>query len=161
KVRPEPVLAPREETGSHGIPAGSPAAQRHSNPWDGQNPRASARGACQNGRCDNDGRPDASRTVTDLGVTILEPSDPLPALPTASRDDRHTAPGKRRRHRILTLLEEDPTRLGQPRDIAAHFGDVTLETMYRQLNRWAASGLIHKLGPGLYAATAWSPTPLA
>ncbi|UQA91331.1 type IV toxin-antitoxin system AbiEi family antitoxin domain-containing protein [Streptomyces halobius] len=33
--------------------------------------------------------------------------------------------------------------------------------MYRQLNRWAASGLIHKLGPGLYAATTWSPTPLA
>ncbi|WP_456302976.1 IS4 family transposase [Streptomyces mirabilis] len=114
-----------------------------------------------NGRCDNDGRPDASRTVTDLDVTILEPSDPLPALPTVSRDDRHTAPGRRRRHRILTLLEEDPTRLWQPRDIAAHFGDVTLETMYRQLNRWAASGLIHKLGPGLYAATAWSPTPLA
>ncbi|MFE6760340.1 hypothetical protein ACFVDQ_43270 [Streptomyces sp. NPDC057684] len=112
------------------------------------------------GRCDNDGRPDASRTVTDLDVTILEPSDPLPALPTASRDDRHTAPGKRRRHRILTLLEEDPTRLWQPRDIAAHFGDVTLETMYRQLNRWTASGIIHKLGPGLYAATAWSPTPL-
>ncbi|MGW6405150.1 RNA-guided endonuclease TnpB family protein, partial [Streptomyces sp. NPDC055134] len=26
KVRPEPVLAQREETGSHGIPAGSRAA---------------------------------------------------------------------------------------------------------------------------------------
>ncbi|WP_371657179.1 MULTISPECIES: hypothetical protein [unclassified Streptomyces] len=59
------------------------------------------------------------------------------------------------------MLQEDPTRLWQPRDIAAHFGDVTLETVYRQLNRWAASGLIHKLGPGLYAATVWSPTPLA
>lgn len=59
------------------------------------------------------------------------------------------------------LLHEDPTRLWQPRDIAAHFGDITLETMYRQLNRWAASGPIHKLGPGLYAATPWSPTPLA
>ncbi|NEA77332.1 IS4 family transposase [Streptomyces sp. SID13588] len=109
----------------------------------------------------DDGRPGASRTVTHLDVTILEPTDQQPALPTASRDDRHTAPDKRRRHRILTLLQEDPTRLWQPRDIAAHFGDVTLETMYRQLNRWATSGLIHKLGPGLYAATTWSPTSLA
>jgi hypothetical protein len=108
-----------------------------------------------------DGRPDTSRTVTHLNVTVIEPLDHSPALPSASRDDRHAAPAARRRHRILALLQEDPTRLWQPRDIAAHFGDVTLETMYRQLNRWAASGLIHKLGPGLYAATPWSPAPLA
>jgi hypothetical protein len=94
-----------------------------------------------------DGRPGTSRTVTHLDVTVLEPVDHSPALPSASRDDRHAAPASRRRHRILALLQEDPTRLWQPRDIAAHFGDVTLETMYRQLNRWAASGLIHKLGP--------------
>ncbi|MFE1855851.1 hypothetical protein [Streptomyces sp. NPDC059489] len=103
-----------------------------------------------------DGRPDTSRTVTHLNVTVLEPLDHSPALPPASRDDRHSAPAARRRHRILALLQEDPRRLWQPRDIAAHFGDVTLETMYRQLNRWAASGLIHKLGPGLYATTPWS-----
>ncbi|MGW9030260.1 helix-turn-helix domain-containing protein [Streptomyces sp. NPDC055722] len=81
-------------------------------------------------------------------------------MPTASRDDRHTAPAERRRHRILALLEEDLTRLWRPRDIAAHFGDVTLDTMYRQLSRWAESGLIRKIGPGLYTATTWSPTPL-
>ncbi|XDO63719.1 RNA-guided endonuclease InsQ/TnpB family protein [Streptomyces sp. RLB1-33] len=108
-----------------------------------------------------DGRPDTSHTVTHLNVTVLEPLDHSPVLPSASRDDRHAAPAARRRHRILALLQEDPTRLWQPRDIAAHFGDVTLETMYRQLNRWAASGLIHKLGPGLYAATPWSPASLA
>ncbi|PWI07997.1 hypothetical protein DIZ27_25415, partial [Streptomyces sp. NWU339] len=108
----------------------------------------------------NDGRPDHSRTVTSLDVSVLEPSEPRPALPTASRDDRHAAPAERRRHRILALLEEDPTRLWRPRDIAAHFGDVTLDTMYRQLSRWAESGLIHKIGPGLYTATPWSPTPL-
>ncbi|MEU3342977.1 hypothetical protein [Streptomyces sp. NPDC006668] len=93
-----------------------------------------------------DGRPGTSHNVTRLDVTIIEPVD-QPALPTASRDDRHATPSARRRHRILALLQEDPTRLWQPREIAAHFGDVTLETMYRQLNRWAASGLIHKLGP--------------
>ncbi|MFE5375786.1 hypothetical protein [Streptomyces mirabilis] len=111
-----------------------------------------------------DGRPGTGRTgrtVTHLNVTILEPADHSPALPTASRHDRHAAPAARRRHRILALLQEDPTRLWQPRDITAHFGDVTLETMYRQLNRWAASGLIRKLGPGLYAATPSSPAPLA
>ncbi|SFY45300.1 helix-turn-helix domain-containing protein, partial [Streptomyces atratus] len=108
-----------------------------------------------------DGRPDTSRTVTHLDVTILEPVDQSPVPPTASRDDRHAAPAARRRHRILALLQEEPTRLWQPREIADRFGDVTLETMYRQLNRWAVSGLIHKLGPGLYAATPWSPGPLA
>ncbi|MFD9797010.1 IS4 family transposase [Streptomyces sp. NPDC059070] len=107
-----------------------------------------------------DGRPDHSRTVTSLDISILEPSDPPPALPTTSRDDRHTAPSQRRRHRILDLLHEDPDRPWRPRDIAARFGDVTLDTMYRQLNRWAADGLIHKIGPGLYTATTWAPTPL-
>ncbi|MFF9221946.1 hypothetical protein [Streptomyces viridosporus] len=108
----------------------------------------------------DDGRPEHSRTVTSLDVSVLEPSEPQPALPTASRDDRHAAPAGRRRHRILALLEEDTTRLWRPRDIAAHFGDVTLDTMYRQLSRWAESGLIHKIGPGLYTPTTWSPTPL-
>jgi hypothetical protein len=107
-----------------------------------------------------DGRPDTSCTVTRLDVTVLEPVD-QPVLPTASRDDRHATSAARRRHRILALLQEDPTHLWQPREIAAHFGDITLESMYRQLNRWAASRLIHKLGPGLYAATPWSPAPLA
>ncbi len=108
-----------------------------------------------------DGRPDTSRTITGLDINILEPPQCRPQLPAVSRDDRHTALAERRRHRILGLLEEDPNRLWRPRDIASHFGDITMETMYRQLSRWAETGLIHKLGPGLYAATAWTPTPLA
>jgi len=108
----------------------------------------------------DDGRPDRSRTVTRLDVAILEPADPRPALPAASRDDRNVSPGQRRRHRILDLLHEQPDRPWRPRDIAARFGDITMETMYRQLNRWAAGGLIHKIGPGLYTATQWSSNPL-
>ncbi|MFE1293085.1 IS4 family transposase [Streptomyces sp. NPDC058751] len=108
-----------------------------------------------------DGRPDTSRTITGLDINILEPAQSRPQLPAVSRDDRHTALAERRRHRILGLLEEDPSRLWRPRDIAAHFGDITMETMYRQLSRWAETGLIHKLGPGLYTATPWSPAPLA
>jgi len=92
----------------------------------------------------DDGRPDRSRTVTRLDLTILEPANAQPLLPAASRDDRHTVHSQRRRHRILDLLHEEPDRPWRPRDIAARFGDITLETMYRQLNRWAANGLIHK-----------------
>lgn len=109
----------------------------------------------------DDGRPDTSRTITGLGISVPEPREPHPQLPAASRDDRNTAPADRRRHRIPGLLGEDPTRLWRPRDIASHFGDIIMETMYRQLSRRAGTGLIHKLGPGLYAATAWIPTLLA
>ncbi|MGM1059415.1 hypothetical protein [Saccharothrix sp. Mg75] len=81
----------------------------------------------------DDGRPGRSRTVTALDIGVLEPPEPQPTLPNASRDDRNIAPAERRRHRILILLQEDSTRLWRPRDIAVHFGDITLDTMYRQL----------------------------
>ncbi|MGW3634512.1 hypothetical protein ACWD7F_30925 [Streptomyces sp. NPDC005122] len=42
-----------------------------------------------------------------------------------------TAPAQRRRHRILALLQNDPTRLWTPAEVAAHFGDTTLRTMHR------------------------------
>ncbi|MFB7213585.1 hypothetical protein [Streptomyces sp. NPDC056255] len=108
-----------------------------------------------------DGRPDNTRTVTGLEINVLEPPASRPQPPAVSRADRHTALAERRRHQILALLEKDPDRLWRPRDIASHFGDITMETMYRQLSRSTETGLIHKLGPGLCAATAWTPTPLA
>jgi hypothetical protein len=46
-VRPEPVLAQRQETGSHGSPTQPRAAQRHNNGTEGHNPRAPPRGASQ------------------------------------------------------------------------------------------------------------------
>jgi len=52
----------------------------------------------------DDGRPDASSTVTDLDITIVEPPQSQPEPPTRSRDDRYTTPTQRRRHRILALL---------------------------------------------------------
>ncbi|MFD4456826.1 transposase [Nocardia sp. NPDC058480] len=109
----------------------------------------------------NDGRPDTSRTVTNLDLAIIVPETELPPLPTISRHDGRVAPQQRRRHRILDLLDTEPTRLWRARDIATHFGDITLNTMYRQLTRWADDGVIHKLGPGLYSATAWSAETLA
>ncbi|MGW1411032.1 hypothetical protein [Streptomyces sp. NPDC002403] len=98
--------------------------------------------------------------VTQLAVTVLEPGPEQPTLPAVSRDDRNAVPSRHRRHRILALLQDDPNRLWRVAEIAARFGDIRLDTMYRQLSRWADSGPIHKIGPGLYTATTWKPTAL-
>ncbi|MBB5817024.1 hypothetical protein F4562_000086 [Streptosporangium becharense] len=58
------------------------------------------------------------------------------------------------------FIHEHPDRLWHPRDIALHLGDITLNTMYRQLSRWAERGLIRKIGHGIYTATTASPGPL-
>ncbi|GAA5068788.1 hypothetical protein [Streptomyces similanensis] len=102
----------------------------------------------------NDGRPDATLAVISLDISVHEPPDTQLALPTRSRDDPYVLPARRRRHRVLALLQENPARLWRPREIAAHFADITLHTRYSQLSRWADDGLIHKIGHGLYAATA-------
>ena len=102
-----------------------------------------------------------------FGIGVVAAVDAHEHQRAVSRDRRDRGRERRprlglvgRRHRILDLLHEDPTRPWRPRDVAARFGDISLETMYRQLNRWAANGLIHKIGPGLYTATKWAPTPL-
>ncbi|MEV5085885.1 hypothetical protein AB0K74_46790 [Streptomyces sp. NPDC056159] len=77
------------------------------------------------------GRPDVTLSVTSLDISIHEPPETQPALPTRSRDDRYVLPTRRRRHRILALLQENPTRLWRPREIAAHFGDITLHAGQR------------------------------
>jgi hypothetical protein len=97
----------------------------------------------------DDGRPDTSRLVTGLDVTILEPD---PDLPTVSHDDRHTPAADRRRQRVLDLLHTEPDRQWHTRDLARHLGDITLSTMYRQLDRWAVNGLITKTGPATYSS---------
>jgi hypothetical protein len=98
----------------------------------------------------NDGRPDHSRTVTGLVITLLQPAATPPAV---SRDERPIAPADcRRQQQVLALLHQGPDRSWPARDIARHLGDVTLNTMYRQLSRWANSQLIRKIGPGIYTA---------
>ncbi|WP_162889976.1 hypothetical protein [Streptomyces olivoreticuli] len=105
----------------------------------------------------DDGRPDISRLVTGLDVTILEPD---PDLPTVSYDDWYTPPADRRRQRVLDLLHADPDRQWHTRDLARHLGDITLSTMYRQLDRWAAHGLITKTRPATCSSPRTPPTPL-
>lgn len=96
-----------------------------------------------------DGRPNISRTVTRLDISILEPG---PQLPAASHDDRHTPPEDRRRQRVLEVLDIEPNRHWHPRDLARRLGDVTLGTMRRQLDRWARHGHIRKTGPAAYTS---------
>ncbi|MFE2043145.1 hypothetical protein ACFXAZ_19885 [Streptomyces sp. NPDC059477] len=62
----------------------------------------------------DDGRPDTSRTITGLDISVIEPPQSRPQLPAISRDDRNAALADCCRHRILGLLEEDPTRLWRP-----------------------------------------------
>lgn len=98
----------------------------------------------------DDGRPDRSRTITGLVITLLQPT---PTPPAASRDERPLAAADRRRQQqVLALLHQDPDRSWPAQDIAHQLGDVTLNTMYRQLSRWAASRLIRKIRPGVYTA---------
>ncbi|WP_329081441.1 hypothetical protein [Streptosporangium sp. NBC_01469] len=106
----------------------------------------------------DDGRPNTSRAITNLDIAILEPV-PNPPLPATSRDDRHTSVAEHRSTQVLALLHTEPDRHWNARDIALHLGDITLGTMYRQLSRWATTGLIHKIGPGLYTALPDSPPP--
>lgn len=105
----------------------------------------------------DDGKPDTSRTVTGLDITIV---DPQPELPIASHDDRHTPPADRRRQRVLDLLRADPDRYWHTRDLARHLGDITLGTMHRQLSRWAQQGLIRKAGPATYTSQSNPSNPL-
>uniref|UniRef100_UPI003F49AA43 IS4 family transposase n=1 Tax=Nonomuraea sp. CA-252377 TaxID=3240003 RepID=UPI003F49AA43 len=106
----------------------------------------------------DDGRPDHSHTITDLAITLLPPP---PTLPATSRDERPmTAADRRRQQQVLALLHHDPDRPWKARDIAQHLGDVTLNTMYRQLSRWAASRLIRKIKPGVYTVEPISTAPL-
>lgn len=103
----------------------------------------------------DDGRPDASRTVTDLDIAVLEPAADEVPLPAVSRDDRHTHRSPQsRREQVLALLRADPERHWRSREIAQHLGDITLGIMYRQLSRWAEDGLLRKCGPGVYTASA-------
>jgi hypothetical protein len=106
----------------------------------------------------DDGRPDHSRTVTGLVITLLQP---VPTPPAVSRDERPLAAAERRRQQqVLALLHHDPDRSWPAQDIARHLGDVTLNTMYRQLSRWASNHLIRKIGPGTYTAQPDSSVPL-
>ncbi|WP_328903006.1 IS4 family transposase [Streptomyces sp. NBC_00441] len=108
-----------------------------------------------------DGRPDTSRTVTDLDITILEPPAPHAALPTATVP-QYVGPGRSsdRMTRVLGILQTEPERLWRSREIAELLGDVTLVATYRQLARWTERGMIKRVRTGRYAAITPTKNPL-
>ena len=61
--------------------------------------------------------------------------------------------------RVLAMLQHEPERHWQAREIAELLGDVTLVATYRQLTRWSEKGLIKKVRRGRYAAAAPLPAP--
>ncbi|WP_434599866.1 hypothetical protein [Streptomyces sp. A5-4] len=114
---------------------------------------------CRYGVRLDDGRPDSSRTITDLDITVLAPTAEERLLPDVSRDDRHAHRSPHsRRERVLHLLQSHPQRRWSTHELAQHLGDITLGTMYRQLSRWSKDGHITKTGLGIY--TAATPTPI-
>ncbi len=98
-----------------------------------------------------DGRPDASRTVTDLDI---RPRTPRRGSPTA-----HGVPGRPTRQPVRTTPGTSPgpprhsPRHWHTREIARHPGDITLATMHKQLARWSQSGLLRKSGPATYTTS--------
>ncbi|MGS2586639.1 transposase domain-containing protein [Streptomyces hebeiensis] len=62
--------------------------------------------------------------------------------------------------RVLALLQEEPERQWQAREIAELLGDITLVDSYHQLSRWSKKGLIKKVRTGRYSA-ALPPTDVS
>ncbi|MFJ2628964.1 hypothetical protein ACIO6T_37800 [Streptomyces sp. NPDC087532] len=98
-----------------------------------------------------DDRPDNSRGVTSVTITLLPPPPPEPALPTTTGS---------RMTRVLALLQAEPERQWRAREIAEILGDVTLVATYRQLARWTERGLMKRVRTGRYAATPPTAPPL-
>ncbi|MET7856080.1 IS4 family transposase [Streptomyces sp. NPDC005318] len=102
-----------------------------------------------------DGRPDGSRTVTSVTITLLQPPPSPTALPTTMvREYVGAGQAGHRMTRVLTVLRAEPERQWRAREIAELLGDVTLVTTYRQLARWTERGLIRRIRTGRYAAVA-------
>lgn len=68
-----------------------------------------------------------------------------------------TGTSARRMLDALIAGERDPEVLSE---LARQLGDITLSTMYHQLDGWAANGLITKTGPATYSSPRTQPTPL-
>lgn len=108
-----------------------------------------------------DCRPDGSKVVTSMTITLLPPPSPEPALP-ATTVRQNTGNGKTgsRMARVLAILQTEPERLWRAREIAELLGDVTLVATYRQLARWTERGMIKRVRTGRYTAITQTTSPL-
>ncbi|MGW4386271.1 hypothetical protein [Streptomyces sp. NPDC004685] len=101
-----------------------------------------------------DGRPDRSKMVTSMAITLLSPPSPAPALPaTTVREKAGNGKAGSRMARVLAILQAEPERQWRSREIAELLGDVTLVATYRQLARWTERGMIKRVHTGRYSAS--------
>ncbi|MET8538954.1 IS4 family transposase [Streptomyces sp. NPDC005065] len=108
-----------------------------------------------------DGRPDSSKVVTSMTITLLPPPSPEPALPaTTVRENTGNGKTGSRMARVLAILQTEPERLWRAREIAELLGDVTLVATYRQLARWTERGMIKRVRTGRYTAITQTTSPL-
>ncbi|WTV16912.1 hypothetical protein OG593_31790 [Streptomyces atratus] len=107
------------------------------------------------------GRPDSSKVVTSMTITLLPPPSPEPALPaTTVRENTGNGKTGSRMARVLAILQTEPERLWRAREIAELLGDVTLVATYRQLARWTERGMIKRVRMGRYTAITQTTSPL-
>ncbi len=105
----------------------------------------------------NDGRPDHSTPITHLTTEVLPPPEHS-QYPKTTTDERTLprASPQRRSEKIIGFLRSEPDRAWTAKELSRRLGDITVQSIYRQLSRLADRGLIIKTSPGAYTL----PTPL-
>ncbi|MFD7169502.1 transposase [Streptomyces violascens] len=104
----------------------------------------------------NDGRPNRSTPVTGFSVEVQPPPEQS-EYPDTTPDERTLpmASPERRSEKIIAFLRSEPERTWSAKELSRRLGDITVQSIYRQLSRLADRGLIIKTGPAAY-----TPTPL-
>lgn len=59
------------------------------------------------------------------------------------------------REKIIAFLHSEPDRTWSAKELSRLLGDITVQSIYRQLSRLADRGLVIKVGPAAYTL----PTP--
>ncbi len=105
----------------------------------------------------NDGRPDRSTPITRLTTEVLPPPE-RSEYPETTTDERTLprASPQRRSEKIIAFLHSEADRTWSAKELSRLLGDITVQSIYRQLSRLADRGLIIKAGPAAYTL----PTPL-
>jgi Transposase DDE domain len=98
----------------------------------------------------DDGRPHTSTAITAIEITLHTP----PLDPTGRRahttTTRHPQQTPTRRQRITAIMNSDPHRDWNGRDLARQL-QVKPRNLLTQLAEWARLGLLLRTGPGTYA----------
>jgi Insertion element 4 transposase N-terminal/Transposase DDE domain len=120
-------------------------------------PRYSARKVkCATSRYLNrdDGRPATATTITAIDIAVHTP--PVNQRRRQPRRDPATPKTDTRRHRIVELMNKDPSRGWTGRELAQHL-QVPPRNMLTQLAEWARLGFLARAGTGIYKLATQPP----